>query len=158
MCSWCSAASPVYPQSNTSGFPLVQVKVCVCVALSPVVCAHGHCEAKSHQNWGETSRALGRFLFFWSLYQIFCSLNQSSKSFLNYVTRGVVVVFSHIKSGQLHSSVIKSVLFIRSVLLSLLALSLSVFPFVLTSTFFQLSSFSIVFSGAPPFLPHCVSL
>lgn len=50
-------------------------------------------------------------------------------------------------------------LFIQSVLLSLLAVSRSVLLFVLTSSFFQLSFFfSIVFCGTPPFLPHRVSL
>lgn len=30
-------------------------KVCMTVALSVMVCVHGHFEAKSHQNWGEMS-------------------------------------------------------------------------------------------------------
>lgn len=71
------------------------------------------------------------------------------KSLLNYITRGIISSSFLIKPGQLHTSVIKSVLFMWSVLLSLLAVSRS----ILLSVFI-----SLVFPNFPLFLLLLVAL
>lgn len=68
-----------------------------------------------------------------------------------------------IKPGQLHTSVIKSVLFIRSLLLSLLAVSRSILLFVLSPTFslaflfFYCLWWCLCPSFSPPYLSCCIS-